>query len=55
MKRGRPPIYEARGKRYQVHLTPDIAEKLRAIGEGSLSQGIIRAYAIATFRTKGGK
>jgi hypothetical protein len=52
-KRGRPPINGAPGMRYQVHLPPGIAEKLRAIGEGSLSQGIIRAYAIATFK-KGG-
>jgi hypothetical protein len=55
MKRGRPPIYGARGQRYQVHLPPELAVKLRAIGEGSLSQGIVRAYAIASFRAKGGK
>jgi hypothetical protein len=55
MKRGRPPIYGAAGKRYQVHLPPDIESKLRLIGEGSLSQGIVRCYAIATFKKRAAK
>lgn len=41
--RGRPPLSGETGQRYQVHLPPTVAEKLRALGEGSLSQGIIRA------------
>ena len=41
--RGRPPIAGEAGQRYQVHLPPSVAEKLRRYGEGSLSQGIVRA------------
>jgi hypothetical protein len=41
--RGRPPLSGETGQRYQVHLPPTVAEKLRVLGEGSLSQGIIRA------------
>jgi hypothetical protein len=40
---GRPPLIEGEpGQRYQVHLPPSIAERLRAVGGGSLSRGIIR-------------
>lgn len=41
--RGRPPISGETGQRYQVHLPPTVAEKLRKHGDGSLSQGIVRA------------
>lgn len=43
--RGRPPLSATGevGERYQVHLPPSIADKLRQYGDGSLSQGIIRA------------
>ena len=40
---GRPPIGDKAGKRYQVHLTPAVAEKLREHGEESLSRGITAA------------
>lgn len=40
---GRPSLSGETGQRYQVHLPPTIADKLRTHGEGSLSQGIIRA------------
>ena len=41
--RGRPPLAGEAGQRYQVHLPPTVAEKLREHGDGSLSQGIVRA------------
>lgn len=41
--RGRPPLSGEAGQRYQVHLPPGVAEKLRAYGDGSISQGIVRA------------
>lgn len=41
--RGRPPISGETGERFQVHLPPRVAEKLRAYGDGSISQGIVRA------------
>lgn len=43
--RGRPPLSASGevGERYQVHLPPSVAEKLRKLGDGSLSQGIILA------------
>ncbi len=43
--RGRPPLAASGevGSRYQVHIPPSVADKLRAHGDGSLSQGIIRA------------
>lgn len=41
--RGRPPLSGETGQRYQVHLPPSVAEKLRKYGDGSLSQGIVRA------------
>ena len=43
--RGRPPLSPTgeAGERYQVHLPPSVADKLRAYGEGSLSQGIVKA------------
>lgn len=43
--RGRPPLSPTGevGQRFQVHLPPALADKLRAFGGGSLSQGIIRA------------
>lgn len=43
--RGRPPISGVAGQRYQVHLPPPVAEKLREYGEGSLSQGVVKAAA----------
>lgn len=43
--RGRPPISGVAGQRYQVHLPPLVAEKLRKHGGGSLSQGIVKAAA----------
>lgn len=41
--RGRPSLTGETGQRYQVTIPPSIADKLRQHGEGSLSQGIIRA------------
>lgn len=41
--RGRPPLAGEAGRRYQVHLPPSVAEKLRAYGAGSISQGIVCA------------
>lgn len=43
--RGRPPQSSTGevGQRYQVYLLPSVADKLRQHGDGSLSQGIIRA------------
>lgn len=41
--RGRPPISGETGQRYQVHLPPTVADKLRKHGNGSLSQGIVKA------------
>lgn len=43
--RGRPPLSASgeSGERYQVHLPPSVADKLRELGDGSLSQGIIKA------------
>ena len=42
---GRPPLSATGevGERYEVHLPPSVADKLRQYGDGSLSQGIIRA------------
>jgi len=47
--RGRPPLSESGevGARYQVHLPPSVADALRAVGGGSLSQGIIQVLAVA--------
>ena len=39
--RGRPPIAGQAGKRYQVYLPVNTAQKLRAEGNGSLSRGIV--------------
>lgn len=41
--RGRPSFTGETGQRYQVHLPPTVADKLRKHGDGSLSQGIIKA------------
>lgn len=43
--RGRPPLSPTGevGTRYQVHLPPSIADKLREFGNGSLSAGIVKA------------
>lgn len=41
--RGRPSLFGETGQRYQVHLPPTVADKLRVLGDGSLSQGIINA------------
>lgn len=43
--RGRPSFTGEPGQRYQVHLPPSVADKLRKHGGGSLSQGIIKAAA----------
>lgn len=40
---GRPSFTGEPGERFQVTIPPSIAAKLRAFGDGSLSQGIIRA------------
>ncbi len=40
---GRPPLSGETGQRYQVTIPPSIEAKLREYGDGSLSQGIIRA------------
>lgn len=39
--RGRPPIAEVAGHRYQVYLPKSTAERLRSAGAGSLSRGIV--------------
>ena len=41
--RGRPSFSGETGQRYQVTIPPSIEAKLREYGDGSLSQGIIRA------------
>ena len=42
--RGRPPFVPGQpGQRYQVHLLPSVAERLREFGDGSLSAGIHKA------------
>jgi hypothetical protein len=41
--RGRPSLTGETGKRYQVTIPPTVEAKLRAYGDGSLSQGIVRA------------
>lgn len=43
--RGRPSLSGETGQRYQVTIPPTVADKLREHGDGSLSQGIIRAAA----------
>lgn len=42
---GRPPLSPTGevGTRYQAHLPPSVADKLRAYGNGSLSAGIVKA------------
>jgi hypothetical protein len=44
---GRPPIASngELGERFQVRIPPSIAERLRKLGGGSLSQGIVKAAA----------
>ncbi len=42
-KRGRPSLTGETGERFQVHLPPKVAKALKAVGDKSLSQGIIRA------------
>jgi hypothetical protein len=41
--RGRPSLTGETGQRYQVTIPPSVADKLRDHGDGSLSQGIIKA------------
>jgi hypothetical protein len=41
--RGRPSLSGETGERFQVTIPPTVATKLRGHGDGSLSQGIIRA------------
>jgi len=41
--RGRPSLTGETGHRYQVTIPPTVEAKLRAYGDGSLSQGIIKA------------
>jgi hypothetical protein len=43
--RGRPSLTGETGQRYQVTIPPTIADRLRKIGKGSLSAGIIRVAA----------
>lgn len=43
--RGRPSLSGETGERYQVTIPPTVADKLRRLGDGSLSQGIIKAAA----------
>lgn len=42
-KPGRPSLSGETGQRYQVTIPPTVETKLREYGDGSLSQGIIRA------------
>jgi hypothetical protein len=49
--RGRPPLSGESGQRYQVHLPPSVADKLREYGDGSLSQGIVRAARLVCAMT----
>lgn len=45
---GRPPVTDRdTGARYQVYLLPADVAKLRALGSGSLSAGIVAALAAA--------
>ena len=41
--RGRPPLSGETGERYQVTIPPSVVQKLRRLGKGSLSGGIIKA------------
>jgi hypothetical protein len=41
-RRGRPPISSAPGVRYMIHLPQEIADNLKAAGDGSISRGVIR-------------
>jgi hypothetical protein len=41
--RGRPSLSGETGERFQVTIPPTVEAKLRTYGDGSLSQGIIRA------------
>lgn len=41
--RGRPSLSGETGERYQVTIPPTVADKLRRLGGGSLSGGIIKA------------
>jgi hypothetical protein len=49
-KRGRPPIGEQAGKRYQIRLMPRDADLVRRLGEGSLSRGIATLAAALRVR-----
>ncbi len=40
--RGRPPLFEEPTRRYQVRLPASVAERLRVLGNRSLSQGIVK-------------
>jgi len=42
-RRGRPTIAAQPGARFMIHVPPDIAAKLKALGSGSLSRGVIRS------------
>lgn len=45
---GRPPVTDRdTGARYQVYLLPADVAKLRALGSGSLSAGIVAALTAA--------
>ena len=41
--RGRPSLTGETGERYQVTIPPSIADRLRVLGGGSLSAGIIKS------------
>jgi len=53
--RGRPPLSGETGERYQVTIPPTVADKLRTHGDGSLSQGIIRAAKRVKVTTSSGQ
>jgi hypothetical protein len=43
---GRPTLTGRPGKRYQVTIPPDVAVKLRKVGNGSLSRGVLIAAGL---------
>lgn len=43
LKRGRPPLADEAGERFEIRLPAALAAQLRAAGAGSLSRGIMRA------------
>jgi hypothetical protein len=45
--RGRPTISDLPGDRFMVHLPPGTAKHIKEFGEGSISRGILKLYALA--------